>query len=159
MMRVFAGLLTGLILTAACGGEAETERGEEMTEGPPPVEGDTVTTSSGLQYIVIEEGEGASPEPGQRARVHYTGWLTNGQKFDSSRDRGEPFVFPVGVGRVIPGWDEGVASMRVGGVWRLIVPPELAYGQRGAGNVIPPGATLVFDVELLGIAEGSQAGT
>lgn len=124
-----------------------------MAGGPPPIEGDTIDTDSGLRYIVIERGDGPSPETGDRVRVHYTGWLTDGRKFDSSRDRGEPYLFPVGVGQVIRGWDQGVGAMNVGGQRRLIIPPELGYGQRGAGNVIPPGATLIFDVELLEIVE------
>lgn len=122
-----------------------------MSEGPPEVTGDTVQTDSGLRYIVVQEGEGESPQTGQSVQVHYTGWLTDGSKFDSSVDRGQPFAFQVGVGRVIPGWDEGVSMMKVGGVRRFIIPPELAYGDRGAGNVIPPGARLIFDVELLGV--------
>ena len=114
-----------------------------------------VTTSSGLQIIDTKVGTGASPRPNQTAVVHYTGWLyTNGakgQKFDSSVDRGEPFEFPVGQGRVIKGWDEGVATMKIGGKRTLIVPPGLGYGARGAGGAIPPNATLMFDVELLGV--------
>jgi peptidylprolyl isomerase len=114
-----------------------------------------VTTSSGLQIIDTKVGTGASPRPNQTAVVHYTGWLyTNGakgQKFDSSLDRGEPFEFPVGQGRVIKGWDEGVATMKIGGKRTLIVPPQLGYGARGAGGAIPPNATLMFDVELLGV--------
>ena len=114
-----------------------------------------VTTSSGLQIIDTKVGTGASPRPNQTAVVHYTGWLyTNGakgQKFDSSVDRGEPFEFPVGQGRVIKGWDEGVATMKIGGKRTLIVPPALGYGARGAGGAIPPNATLMFDVELLGV--------
>lgn len=110
-----------------------------------------ITTPSGLQYVDIAEGDGASPERGTDVTVHYTGWLTNGQKFDSSVDRGQPFSFPIGRGRVIRGWDEGVATMKVGGKRKLIIPPDLAYGERGAGGVIPPGATLVFEVELLEI--------
>jgi len=113
--------------------------------------GDTVKTASGLEYVDLKIGTGASPQSGQTAVVHYTGWLTNGRKFDSSKDRNQPFKFPVGAGRVIKGWDEGVASMKVGGIRKLIIPPELAYGDRGAGGVIPPGATLVFEVELLNI--------
>jgi peptidylprolyl isomerase len=110
---------------------------------------------SGLGILDAKEGTGASPAPGQTAVVHYTGWLLEdgkrGRKFDSSRDRGQPFEFPVGAGRVIKGWDEGVATMKTGGQRTLIVPPDLGYGARGAGNVIPPNATLVFDVELLGL--------
>jgi len=100
-------------------------------------------------------GDGASPATGQTCVMHYTGWLyengQKGRKFDSSVDRGDPFEFPIGTGRVIKGWDEGVASMKVGGKRTLIIPPELGYGARGAGGVIPPNATLIFDVELLGI--------
>lgn len=110
-----------------------------------------VTTESGLQYEDIVEGTGAMPQRGQRVTVHYTGTLEDGIKFDSSRDRRRPFSFTLGVGQVIKGWDEGVASMRVGGQRKLIIPPELGYGTRGAGGVIPPNATLVFDVELLRI--------
>ncbi|MGE3144904.1 MAG: FKBP-type peptidyl-prolyl cis-trans isomerase [Pseudorhodoplanes sp.] len=114
-----------------------------------------VTTSSGLQYIDTKPGTGAQPKQNQTAVVHYTGWLyengVKGRKFDSSVDRNEPFEFPVGAGRVIKGWDEGVAGMKVGGKRTLIVPPQLGYGARGAGGVIPPNATLMFDVELLGL--------
>ena len=111
-------------------------------------------TRSGLGILDTREGTGDSPVVGQTVRVHYTGWLLEngqrGRKFDSSRDRNQPFEFPLGAGRVIRGWDEGVASMKPGGQRTLIIPPDLGYGARGAGNVIPPNATLVFDVELLG---------
>jgi len=113
---------------------------------------DTVTTDSGLQYEEIKEGVGATPQKGQTVVVHYTGTLEDGTKFDSSRDRGQPFSFKIGVGQVIPGWDEGVGSMKVGGRRKLIIPPDLGYGARGAGGVIPPNATLIFDVELLRIS-------
>jgi len=114
-------------------------------------ESEKVKTGSGLEYEIISKGDGAAPEAGQTVKVHYTGWLTDGKKFDSSVDRGQPFKFVLGQGRVIKGWDEGVALMKVGGKRKLIIPPELGYGSRGAGRVIPPGATLVFEVELLGI--------
>ncbi len=107
--------------------------------------------TTGMQIEKLAEGTGPAPKTGDRVSVHYTGWLTNGKKFDSSRDRGQPFVFTLGRGQVIKGWDEGVATMRVGDKVRLTLPPELAYGARGAGGVIPPNATLVFEVELLGI--------
>ena len=110
-----------------------------------------VTTASGLQYLDLTVGTGASPEKGQTVTVHYTGTLSNGQKFDSSLDRNQPFSFKIGVGQVIKGWDEGVATMKVGGKRQLIIPPDLGYGARGAGGVIPPNATLNFEVELLGI--------
>jgi len=111
-----------------------------------------VTTDSGLQYTDLTQGDGALPEKGQTVEVHYTGTLEDGTKFDSSRDRNRPFKFKIGVGQVIKGWDEGVASMQVGGRRKLVIPSELAYGSRGAGGVIPPNATLVFDVELLGVS-------
>jgi peptidylprolyl isomerase len=114
-----------------------------------------MTTSSGLQITDTQVGSGATPKAGQTAVVHYTGWLyTNGakgKKFDSSVDRNEPFDFPVGRGRVIKGWDEGVATMKVGGKRTLVIPPALGYGASGAGGVIPPNATLIFDVELLAV--------
>jgi peptidylprolyl isomerase len=115
-----------------------------------PMSENTVTTDSGLQYIDIVEGTGETPKKGQTVSVHYTGTLQDGTKFDSSRDRGQPFEFPLGAGRVIKGWDEGIASMKIGGQRQLIIPPDLGYGSRGAGGVIPPNATLLFDVELLG---------
>ena len=112
----------------------------------------TVTTASGLIYKDIKAGEGAEAKPGQEVTVHYTGRLKqNDQKFDSSVDRDEPFTFALGKGQVIQGWDEGVAGMKVGGKRILTIPPELGYGARGAGGVIPPNATLVFEVELLGV--------
>ena len=110
-----------------------------------------VTTASGLKYVDYKVGDGASPTAGARVTVHYTGTLLDGTKFDSSVDRGQPFVFPIGMGRVIKGWDEGVMSMKIGGKRKLIIPPELGYGARGAGGAIPPNATLLFDVELLGV--------
>jgi peptidylprolyl isomerase len=117
--------------------------------------GATVTTPSGLKITDTVVGTGATPKPGQICVMHYTGWLyqngTKGQKFDSSVDRGRPFEFPIGQKRVIAGWDEGVATMKVGGKRTLIIPPELGYGANGAGGVIPPNATLIFDVELLGL--------
>ena len=115
------------------------------------------TTASGLQIEDTKVGDGASPKTGQTCTMHYTGWLyQNGQrgaKFDSSVDRGQPFDFTIGVGQVIKGWDEGVSTMKVGGKRTLIIPAELGYGARGAGGVIPPNATLIFDVELLGISD------
>lgn len=129
----------------------------DLLTAPPTSESDSmteanaITTDSGLKYIDTVEGTGATPQTGQTVVVHYTGTLEDGTKFDSSRDRNQPFKFPIGAGRVIRGWDEGLSTMKVGGQRRLIIPPELGYGSRGAGGVIPPNATLIFDVELLGI--------
>jgi FKBP-type peptidyl-prolyl cis-trans isomerase FkpA len=109
----------------------------------------TVTTASGLVYEEITVGAGAEAARGLRVTVHYTGWLVDGTKFDSSKDRDDPFEFHLGQGQVIAGWDEGVAGMKVGGTRKLTIPPELGYGARGEGRVIPPNATLVFEVELL----------
>jgi FKBP-type peptidyl-prolyl cis-trans isomerase len=113
--------------------------------------GQEVTTSSGLKYLDQAVGTGEAAVAGQNVSVHYTGWLENGKKFDSSVDRGQPFSFPLGAGRVIKGWDEGVQGMKVGGKRKLTIPSDLGYGSRGAGGVIPPNATLIFDVELLGV--------
>ena len=109
----------------------------------------THETMTGLKYVDLVKGEGRKPKKGKIVVVHYTGWLEDGRKFDSSVDRGEPFSFRIGVGQVIRGWDEGVMSMRVGGKRKLIIPPKLGYGARGAGRIIPPNATLIFEVELL----------
>ena len=128
-----------------------------MGTGLPVVPSDaassTVTKPSGLKYEDVKIGTGDEAEAGKTVSVHYTGWLTNGTKFDSSKDRGQPFDFPLGGGRVIRGWDEGVQGMKVGGVRKLTIPPELGYGARGAGGVIPPNATLVFEVELLKVGK------
>ncbi len=138
-------ILTLLALTSTLGGEgimAASEKDPNAQE---------VTTSSGLKYMDQVVGTGEVAVAGKTTSVHYTGWLENGKKFDSSVDRGQPFSFPLGAGRVIKGWDEGVQGMKVGGKRKLTVPSDLGYGSRGAGGVIPPNATLIFDVELLGV--------
>src|ERR1019366_10045742 len=145
-----AVLLIGVAfyVTACAKKEAqnETNTGATTTAGPA-----VITTASGLQYQVLNPGTGAVATAGHMVSVHYTGWLTDGKKFDSSVDRGQPFQFSLGAGQVIKGWDEGVAGMKVGEKRKLTIPPDLGYGERGAGGVIPPNATLVFDVELLGV--------
>ena len=140
-MKALKVLLPILLLSltpalAACGDEASE---------------DVTTTASGLQYTDLAVGDGAAARAGATAVVHYTGWLVDGTKFDSSLDRNRPFEFVIGAGMVIKGWDEGVATMQVGGKRKLTIPPDLAYGDRGAAGVIPPGATLVFEVELLDV--------
>jgi FKBP-type peptidyl-prolyl cis-trans isomerase len=127
---------------------------QNNNSSPSTVSGEGTKTSSGLQYWDLKVGTGDTAAKGQQVRVHYTGWLTDGKKFDSSVDRGQPFVFPLGAGRVIKGWDEGVAGMKIGGKRQLRIPPELGYGANGAGGgLIPPNATLIFDVELLGVSK------
>lgn len=127
---------------------AETEKLMQPTAGKKNMEENIITTDSGLQYVELVEGTGAQPQSGQTVVVHYTGTLTDGSKFDSSRDRNQPFSFKIGAGQVIQGWDEGLATMKIGGRRKLIIPAKLGYGDRGVGP-IPGGATLIFDVELL----------
>jgi peptidylprolyl isomerase len=157
MMRKTALLLSTAFVAALAAAPA-------LADDPKPTpapgaekksESKMTKTPSGLQYEDTKVGTGASPQKGQTAVVHYTGWLwengAKGKKFDSSVDRGTPFSFPVGMGRVIKGWDEGVATMKVGGQRVLLIPPDLGYGSRGAGGAIPPNATLIFEVELIEI--------
>ncbi len=143
------------VVDAARGLGTPTEEGDVVAAARglgTPTQGPVVSADSGLQYIEIEAGEGAAAKAGDTAVVHYTGWLVQGKKFDSSVDHGQPFKFLVGGGRVIRGWDEGVAGMKVGGVRKLIIPADLGYGSRGAGRgLIPPNATLIFEVELLAV--------
>ena len=127
-------------------------RGRLAPEGFLIMDEEIIQTATGLGYLDIVEGTGQRPKLGDSVSVHYTGWLKSGQKFDSSHDRGQPLVFPIGRGQVIKGWDEGVGTMRVGGKRKLVIPAHLGYGDRGAGKVIPPGATLIFEVELVGIS-------
>lgn len=156
-----------LLVVGQVGSKQNTAIAAELTQTPPASttvtenniliasntmsDANAVTTSSGLKYVELKEGTGATPKPGQTVEVHYVGTLEDGTQFDSSRDRGQPFSFKIGIGQVIKGWDEGVSTIKVGGRRQLIIPPELGYGARGAGGVIPPNATLLFDVELLGV--------
>lgn len=144
-------LLAAAVIIPACAQKETKPAGEAKPAGATATNAAVVKTPSGLSYVDIVAGNGPSPTPGKQVKVHYTGWLENGTKFDSSVDRSEPFVFPIGAGQVIPGWDEGVMTMKVGGKRKLIVPPQLGYGAAGAGGVIPPNATLIFEVELLDV--------
>lgn len=140
MIRLLLTLIIAGALIASCGSSKETTKGEDSM----------IKTASGLQYIDIEEGTGSSPAKGQTCVVHYHGTLLDGTVFDSSKERGQPFEFQIGEGRVIKGWDEGVMTMKIGGKRKLVVPPDLAYGPRQMGK-IPANSTLVFEVELLDI--------
>jgi FKBP-type peptidyl-prolyl cis-trans isomerase FkpA len=142
-----------ILLSIFLGVLMTTPGSSQSTASPTKVEGNPTKTKSGLEYWDIKAGTGDTAVAGKMVRVHYTGWLTDGKKFDSSVDRGQPFAFPLGGGQVIKGWDEGVAGMKVGGKRQLRIPPELGYGPRGAGGVIPPNATLIFDVELIGVGK------
>jgi FKBP-type peptidyl-prolyl cis-trans isomerase len=149
-MRSSCVALFAVILVACGGGEPKGDAPGGAMAAELGIDPANLTkTASGLQYQDVTPGTGAEATPGQVAVVHYTGWLTDGTKFDSSRDRGEPFSFPLGGGQVIAGWDEGVAGMKVGGRRKLVIPPDLGYGAGGSPPVIPPASTLVFDVELL----------
>jgi peptidylprolyl isomerase len=143
-------LLIVAIAIPACSQKEAKGTTDKSTE--PRAAVGAVKTASGLSYIDLVKGTGAAPTSGKNVTVHYTGWLEDGKKFDSSLDRGQPFVFRIGAGEVIPGWDEGVMSMRVGGKRKLVIPSSMGYGAAGAGGVIPPNATLIFEVELLNAA-------
>ena len=145
-MRWLLILIFLATLGVACGSSSDSDSNTEVK-----MEDNTVTTASGLQYKDIVVGDGEAAVAGKTVVVHYTGWLLDGAKFDSSVDRGTPFEFPLGAGRVIKGWEEGVSGMNIGGKRELIIPPDLGYGAQGAGGVIPPNATLKFEVELLGL--------
>jgi FKBP-type peptidyl-prolyl cis-trans isomerase FkpA len=147
--RTFA--LVTVLATLALVAVTAVHAAPPAAAGPSKTTGKGTKTASGLQYWDLKKGTGAVAKAGQSVKVHYTGWLTDGKKFDSSVDRNEPFEFKLGAGMVIKGWDEGVAGMKVGGKRQLRIPPDLGYGARGAGGAIPPNATLVFDVELLGV--------
>lgn len=157
-LRTLALLVAAVGLLVGCGGQASKEEGEAMNQDTQPTAVEWVTTASGLKYRDMVVGDGAEAISGTEVEVHYTGWLwvdgARGDKFDSSVDRGATFKFSLGGGQVIKGWDEGVQGMKIGGKRELLIPAELGYGERGAGNVIPPGATLDFEVELFGVTGG-----
>jgi len=155
-MRYVRDIAAGLVLLGmlACGSEDQGQAGGAPASAPetaPALDMSAlIETPTGLRYEDLEMGQGAAAKPGETVEVHYTGWFLGGDKFDSSLDRGQPFTFLLGSGQVIPGWDQGVVGMKVGGKRRLVIPPDLAYGAAGRAG-IPPNSTLVFDVELLGV--------
>jgi FKBP-type peptidyl-prolyl cis-trans isomerase FkpA len=153
MVKYFVAIAIILAITAVIGlAQSGTGRSAvQNTNAPTKVTGDGVKTDSGLQYWEIRVGNGDMAKEGSHVRVHYTGWLTTGKKFDSSVDAGKPFDFTIGNGEVIKGWEEGVAGMKVGGKRQLRIPPALGYGAEGAPPDIPPNATLIFDIKLLGV--------
>jgi len=149
---VFTALIAGLVLGVACGGDNQKTTTPSATpNGPPPVSAQPTVTASGLKIIEIKAGTGAAAQKGQTVSVHYTGWLADGTKFDSSLDRGQPISFVLGAGQLIPGFDEGAIGMQVGEQRRLIIPPNLAYGAAGRPPVIPANAELTFDIELMSV--------
>ena len=148
-MRILLFILIPIIFLTNCSKEENVTVG---TDNFTQISDDKYTISnSGLKYYDLKVGQGKQPKTGDMVVVNYTGWLTDGKRFDSSVLRNKPFEFPVGMGHAIQGWDEGVGTMNIGGIRQLVIPPELGYGQRGAGNVIPPNSTLIFEVELLDI--------
>jgi FKBP-type peptidyl-prolyl cis-trans isomerase len=164
MKHLYVAAVTLAVATLACHHEQESNTKVATQTAPPETttaaapQGDTFaiparleTTPSGLQYTIDQPGTGVQPKKGQTVLVHYTGWLADGTKFDSSRDRGTPLDFPVGVGKVIKGWDEAIAAMKVGEKRTLVIPSALGYGSEGYSNLIPPNSTLVFKVELVGV--------
>ncbi|HRW11074.1 MAG TPA: FKBP-type peptidyl-prolyl cis-trans isomerase [Caldilineaceae bacterium] len=164
MKKAWIGGLLVLValLLLACGPEQDSttstaDAASDAASTTNETQGDTMLTDSGLQYMEVQAGTGPAPQAGDIVSVHYTGTLTNGVVFDSSYQRNEPLTFPLGVGMVIPGWDEGIGLMQKGGKAQLTIPPELGYGERGAGGVIPPNATLIFDVELVDVRAGAPA--
>jgi peptidylprolyl isomerase len=148
---VAAVVLSSLCAMPVMAAQDQNEAKDKAVSKEKGAAAKTVTTASGLKYVDVKAGSGASPVKGKQVKVHYTGTLESGKKFDSSVDRNEPFSFTIGVGQVIAGWDEGVMGMKVGGKRKLIIPAKLGYGAGGAGGVIPPNATLLFDVELLDV--------
>jgi FKBP-type peptidyl-prolyl cis-trans isomerase len=154
--------LCGLILTLSAALLAQTSSHKATparvpnTSAPTKVTGEGVKSDSGLQYWDIKVGTGSEAKSGDKVKVHYTGWFTSGKKFDSSVDAQQPYSFTLGQGNVIKGWDEGVAGMKVGGKRQLRIPPELAYGEQGYKNIIPPNSTLIFDVQLLAVTPAPQ---
>jgi FKBP-type peptidyl-prolyl cis-trans isomerase len=156
MMKIGFSLAAIFLATGVVFAQTATHKASQVprppnTNAPTKVTGDGVKTDSGLQYWDIKVGTGDEAKSGDHVKVHYTGWFTSGKKFDSSVDARQPYSFTLGAGNVIKGWDEGVAGMKVGGKRQLRIPPELAYGEKGYKDIIPPNATLIFDVQLLSI--------